>query len=97
VTTTQSFKIYEILQRHFNNKDDAKIVVPEIEQIIEAKLESKSNLLSTKEDISTLKRDLLKFQIEVEKRFNNNIIWIVSTGIAVVGLILSIIKIFLIK
>lgn len=97
MTTTQSFKIYEILQRHFNNKDDAKIVVQEIEQIIEAKLESKSNLLSTKEDISTLKRDLLKFQIEVEKRFNNNIIWIVSTGIAVVGLILSIIKIFLIK
>jgi hypothetical protein len=97
VTTTQSFKIYEILQRHFNNKDDPKILVQEIEQIIEAKLESKSNLLSTKEDISTLKRDLLKFQIEVEKRFNNNIIWIVSTGIAVVGLILSIIKIFLIK
>ncbi len=97
MTTTQSFKIYEILQRHFNNKDDAKIVVQEIEQIIEAKLESKSNLLSTKEDISTLKQDLLKFQIEVEKRFNNNIIWIVSTGIAVVGLILSIIKIFLIK
>ena len=97
MTTTQSFKIYEILQRHFNNKDDAKIVVQEIEQIIEAKLESKSNLLSTKEDISTLKQDLLKFQIEIEKRFNNNIIWIVSTGIAVVGLILSIIKIFLIK
>ncbi len=97
MTTTQSFKIYEILQRHFNNKDDPKILVQEIEQIIEAKLESKSNLLSTKEDISTLKRDLLKFQIEVEKRFNNNIIWIVSTGIAVVGLILSIIKIFLIK
>jgi hypothetical protein len=97
VTTTQSFKIYEILQRHFNNKDDPKILVQEIEQIIEAKLESKSNLLSTKEDISALKRDLLKFQIEVEKRFNNNIIWIVSTGIAVVGLILSIIKIFLIK
>ena len=97
MTTTQSFKIYEILQRHFNNKDDPKILVQEIEQIIEAKLESKSNLLSTKEDISTLKQDLLRFQIEVEKRFNNNIIWIVSTGIAVVGLILSIIKIFLIK
>ena len=97
MTTTQSFKIYEFLQRHFNKKDDAKIVVQEIEQIIEAKLESKSNLLSTKEDISTLKQDLLRFQIEVEKRFNNNIIWIVSTGIAVVGLILSIIKIFLIK
>lgn len=97
MTTTQSFKIYEILQRHFNNNDDAKIVVQEIEQIIESKLENKSNLLATKEDISLLKPDLLKFQIDVEKRFNNNIIWIVSTGIGVVGLILSIIKLFLIK
>ncbi|MEO8820238.1 MAG: hypothetical protein ABI267_08065 [Ginsengibacter sp.] len=97
MTTTQSFKIYEILQRHFNNNDDAKIVVQEIEQIIESKLENKSNVLATKEDISLLKQDLLKFQIDVEKRFNNNIIWIVSTGIGIVGLILSIIKLFLIK
>lgn len=97
MTTTQSFKIYEILQRHFNNNDDAKIVVQEIEQIIESKLENKSNVLATKEDISLLKQDLLKFQVDVEKRFNNNIIWIVSTGIGVVGLILSIIKLFLIK
>lgn len=97
MTTTQSFKIYEILQRHFNNNEDAKIVVQEIEQIIESKLESKSNVLATKEDISLLKQDLFKFQIDVEKRFNNNIIWIVSTGIGVVGLTLSIIKLFLIK
>ena len=97
MTTTQSFKIYEILQRHFKNNDDAKIVVQEIEQIIEAKVDNKVNVLATREDISLLKQDLLKFQIDVEKRFNNNIIWIVSTGIGVVGLILSIVKIFLIK
>ena len=90
MTTTQSFRIYEVLQRHFKNNDDAKIVVQEIEQIVESKVEDKMTVLTTKED-------LLKFQIEVEKRFNNNIIWIVSTGIGVVGLILSIIKLFLIK
>ncbi len=104
MTTTQSFKIYEILQRHFKNDDDAKIVVQEIEQIIETKIDSKSNVLATKgdllllkEDIVSLKEDLLKFQIEIEKRFNTNIIWIVGTGIASVGLIFSIIKLFVIK
>ena len=25
MTTTQSFRIYEVLQRHFKNNDDAKI------------------------------------------------------------------------
>lgn len=34
MTTTQSFKIYEVLQRHFKNNDDAKVIVQEIEQII---------------------------------------------------------------
>ena len=31
MTTTQSFRIYEVLQSHFKNSDDAKIVVQEIE------------------------------------------------------------------
>lgn len=97
MTTTQSFKIYEILQRHFKNDDDAKIVVQEIEQIIETKMDSKSNVLATKDNISLLKQDLLKFHLDVEKRFNGNIIWIVGTGIASVGLIFSIIKLFVIK
>ena len=90
MTATQSFKIYEVLQRHFKNNDDAKTVVQEIEEIIEAKVESKMTVLSTKED-------LLKFQVDVEKRFNNIILWIVGTGIGVVGLIFSIIKLFIIK
>lgn len=90
MTATQSLKIYEVLQRHFKNNDDAKIVVQEIEQIIEAKVESKMTILTTKED-------LLKFQVDVEKRFNSIILWIVGTGIGVVGLIFSIIKLFIIK
>jgi hypothetical protein len=90
MTTTQSFKIYEVLQRHFKNNDDAKVVVQEIEQIIETKVENKITILTTKED-------LLKFQVDVEKRFNSMILWVVGTGIGVVGLILSIIKLFIIN
>ena len=47
--------------------------------------------------ILTTKEDLLKLQVDVEKRFNSMILWIVGTGIGVVGLILSIIKLFIIK
>ena len=97
MTTTQSFRIYEVLQRHFKNNDDAKIVVQEIEQIIETKIENKTNILATKGDMALLKEELLKFQIAVEKRFYNSNLWIVGTGVAVVGSIFSIIKLFLIK
>lgn len=104
MTTTQSFKIYEILQRHFQSNDDTKVVVQEIEQIIEDKIDNKSNILATKgdssslkEDLASLKQDMLKFQIDVEKRFNSIIIWIVGTGIGITALLFSMISIFLIK
>jgi predicted ribosome-associated RNA-binding protein Tma20 len=97
MTTTQSFRIYEVLQRHFKNSDDAKIIVQEIEQIVETKIENKSNTLATKGDIALLKEDVLKFQIDVEKRFYNSILWIVGTGIGVAGLVFSMIKLFIIK
>ncbi len=69
----------------------------EIEQIIEAKVDSKKEILATKENISMLKEGLLRFQVDVEKRFNSIILSVVSTGIATVGLIFTIIKLFIIK
>ncbi|MDQ6762463.1 MAG: hypothetical protein M3015_07530, partial [Bacteroidota bacterium] len=56
-----------------------------------------SNILATKEDIALLRLDLLKFHVEVEKRFNNIFMWTVGTGIGVVGLIFSVIKLFIVK
>ena len=94
MNATQSFKIYEILQRHFKNDADAKIVVAEIEQIIDNKFDKEKNILSTKEDIHLLRQDVLKFHVDVEKRFNTMILWTVGTGVGVVGLIFSIIKLF---
>jgi hypothetical protein len=41
MTAAQSFRIYEILGKHFSSMEDAKIVVTEIEQIIETKIDSK--------------------------------------------------------
>lgn len=38
MTAAQSLKIYEVLGKHFKNIEDAKVVVTEIEQIIEAKI-----------------------------------------------------------
>ena len=92
MTGTQTLKIYEILHRHFKNDADAKVVGQEIETIIDNKFFDTKNQLATKDDINSIKQDILKSQIDIEKRFNNMIIWIVSTGLAVVGLILAFFK-----
>ena len=69
----------------------------EIEQIIETKIENKSSVLFTKEDGAGLKQAMLKFQIDVEKRFNSMINWVVGTGIGIVALLFSNMNIFFIK
>ena len=85
MTATQSLKIFEVLGKHFNNPEDARIVVTEIEQIIETKIAEKKDILSSKED-------LLKMQIEMEKRFNLLTIWIVATFIALASIIIAVPK-----
>jgi len=90
MTAAQSFKIYEVLGKHFHNAEDARVVVTEIEQIIETKISDKKDILATKEDIGLLRQDFLKLQIDMEKRFNQLTIWIVGTSIALAGLIIAI-------
>ncbi len=92
MTATQSFKIYEVLHKHFKNDADAKVVVQEIEVIIDNKFEKEKNNLSTKEDISLLRQDLLKFQLDIEKRLSTIMIWIIATTISVGGLIVAVMK-----
>ena len=74
MTASQSFKIYEILQKHFNNADDAKIVVQEIEQIVEQKI-------SAKQDIFLVKDDKIDLIDRINKAKVETIIWIVSIGV----------------
>lgn len=85
MTATQTLKIYQVLNKHFKNSEDAEVVVSEIEKIVDNKIDQRKEVLSTKEDILNLK-------VEIEKRFNQIIIWVVSTGIAVVGLLIAFLK-----
>ncbi|MBS1640206.1 MAG: hypothetical protein JST94_04915 [Bacteroidetes bacterium] len=63
MTAEQSFKIYEVLHRHFKNDADAKEVVKNIELIVENKFADKKEDLVTKKDLSEAKFDLLKWII----------------------------------
>ncbi|HPH24886.1 MAG TPA: hypothetical protein PLW32_13440 [Chitinophagaceae bacterium] len=74
MTASQSLKIYEVLQKHFKNDADAKIVIEQIEEIVENKIQSKKDVLLTKED----KIDLID---RINKAKLETIIWIVGIGV----------------
>jgi len=52
ITASQSFKIFELLNKHFKNEQDAKVLVSEIENVIDAKFEDSKQHLVTKEDLA---------------------------------------------
>lgn len=96
MNATQSFKIYEILQKHFKDDADAKAVVSEIEQAIENKLAEKKDVLATKEDMNRIDLRITGLEVLFERRFNNLIMWLVGTALVTVGLIFTVIKLFVV-
>jgi hypothetical protein len=77
-------KLYELLKAKLGEKEAEAFV-----EILEKKVDDK--FVDAKQTLVS-KEDLLKLQVEIEKRFNQLILWVVGTGIAVAGLILAIMK-----
>ena len=109
MTATQSLKIYEILQRHFKNDADAKVVVEEIEQIVENKFEDKKNSFSSKTEVELLRKDVDSLRIELlskiessasrtesnlKSEINKLIVWIIAIMFGAAALFTTLAKIF---
>ena len=77
-------KLFEMLKAKLG-KEEAEAFVEILEKKVDRKFEEAKQTL-------VIKEDLLKLLVEIEKRFNQQIIWTVGTGIAVAGLVLAIIK-----
>jgi len=105
MTASQSLKIYEILQRHFNNDADARTMVEEIEQIVSEKfLEEKENIaprseiMLVRKDLEILRQEIKTGFAESESRvkseINKLIIWIIATMFGAGALFITIAKLF---
>ena len=57
-----------------------------------SKLEKEKKQLATKEDIYRLEKIILEKHVEIEKRFTQTIITVVTTIIAITGIAVAIIK-----
>ena len=78
ICSSQSFKIYQILNRNFKSETDSKELVQEIAAAIENRFHSERDRLATKEDLARLETNL--------------ILWLVGYNTALAGIILAGIK-----
>ena len=65
ISSSQSFKIFELLNKYFKNEQDAKVLVSENENIINARFQSEKDHLATKEDIVNLIIDFVNVKVEI--------------------------------
>ncbi len=85
LTTSQTLTIYELLNKHFKNEEDAKLLVQEIEQVIDVKFDSAKDRLATKEDLS-------KLEIHIEQGFKDQLKWLIILMMGFSSLIITLIK-----
>ncbi len=78
MTASQSLKIYETLNKHFNNAEDAKLIVEQIEQIVEEKINDKKDILLTKDD-----------KIELLGRIDSNFKWQIGIMLTLFGIVIG--------
>lgn len=85
ITASQTLKIYELLNKHFKNEEDAKALVHEIELVIDAKFDAEKDRLATKTDLVKVETAIAEAKVDIIK-------WLVGMAIAIVGLVVTFLK-----
>ncbi|HEX8277520.1 MAG TPA: hypothetical protein VF540_02455 [Segetibacter sp.] len=85
MSAEQTVQIYKLLQKYFQNEEDATKVVAGLQQIIDRKFEDKKTELATKSDMQELRFELVN-------KLNDHFKWTVATIFSVGALIVALIK-----
>ncbi|MBL7697655.1 MAG: hypothetical protein JNK79_05835 [Chitinophagaceae bacterium] len=94
-TFTQTFRIYETLNKYFNNEEDAKAMASGIEEMVNYRFQSEKERLATKMDIMELKGDISHVKMRIRQAFHTQmkLIILIMTGFSL--LIVSLITLLL--
>ncbi|MEO8711685.1 MAG: hypothetical protein ABI405_06145 [Parafilimonas sp.] len=105
MTATQYIRLYDFFKQQLHIEDDAKtkIFIEEVEKIVEDRFDKEKENFVQKSEIEKVdfKIDLLRQEMKTgfaearsdsKSDINKLIIWIVTTGIAIVGLLLAFLK-----
>jgi hypothetical protein len=90
-------ELYEILKNKLGEKE-AKSIIEYVEAKVEKKLEEKKDIFATKEDVNnlreTLKEEINKLRIEIEKTRADLIKWMFLFWIGQLASLIAILQIF---
>jgi hypothetical protein len=92
VTASQTLKMYELLNKHFKNTEDAKVMVASIEEIVENKFNDQRDRLATKDDIFCLKSDINKLETRMEQGFKDQLKWLIVLMVGLSSLAIAVLK-----
>jgi hypothetical protein len=99
--------MYELVTKHFDNREDAQFLVEGIEDVIAVKFDAELDKLATKEDLRETEFDLRKdmfnikeelstrissLEIRMEQGFKNQLQWMIGTMFVFATLIITLVK-----
>jgi hypothetical protein len=73
VTFSQTFRIYEMLNKHLRNEDDARALASGIEDMVNQRFQSEKDRLATKMDMMELKGDITQVRVRMRQAFREQI------------------------
>ena len=94
-TFTQTFRIYEMLNKYFKNEEDAKSVASGIEEMVNQRFQTEKERLATKMDIMELKGDISQVKVRMKQSFKDQLKLIILTMIGFALLMIAFMKVML--
>lgn len=84
VSFQQTFRIYELLNKYFNNENDAKTVASGIEEMVNHRFQIEKERIATKMDIMELKGDISHMKMRMKESFHTQfrLIVLIMTGVS---------------
>ena len=81
---SQTFRIYEMMNKYFNNEEDAKAVASGIEEMVNQRFQTEKERLATKMDIMELKGDISHVKVRMKQSFREQVklIVLIMSGFA---------------
>ena len=92
---SQTFRIYEMLNKYFKNEEDAKSVASGIEEMVNQRFQTEKERLATKMDIMELKGDISQVKVRMKQSFKDQLKLIILTMIGFALLMIAFMKVIL--
>jgi len=108
MSSEQTFRLFTLLNKHFKNEEDSRMLVAQIEGVVDQKFDLEVKTLATKSDISSLKEDFKadfnrleksfredqnRMEVRMEAGFKDQLKWIILLMMGMTSLIITVVKI----